>query len=214
MKTLKYIFLFIFLCALQQALAQGAREAILLSGFIVDAENSLPVPGVHVYIPKAGRGVATSSEGFFVLPCYSGDSLIISSIGYKKHYYVIPKEKVNNYSVVIELVEDTTSLAVIEVFPYPTEELFKEALLALELPDQEQMDRLQENLNQRVLARLALDMPMDARMNYRYQMYQNINAQETRFFNPALQLLNPFAWAKFIQSIKNGDLKKEKWKGN
>jgi hypothetical protein len=30
--------------------------------------------------------------------------------------------------------------------------------------------------------------------------------------SPILALTNPFAWAKFIQSIKNGDLKRDDWK--
>lgn len=215
MKASKYfLFLSIVLLYSLPSLGQGAREAVLFSGFVVDESNSEPVPGVHLFIPKAGRGVATNPEGYFLLPTLPGDSIIVSSIGYKNHYYIIPRDKLNSYSVVIELVEDTTSLPVIEVFPYPTEELFKEAFLALELPDEELRKNLEENLNQRIMARLAMDMPMDAQMNYRYQMYQNIQARENRYFRPTLQFLNPFAWANFIKSIKRGDFKKDKWKGN
>jgi len=194
--------------------SQGARQAVLFSGFVVDAKNSDPVPGVHLYIPKAGRGVATNPEGYFMLPTLPGDSIVVSSIGYKNHYYIIPQDKLSSYSVVIELIEDTTSLPVIEVFPYPTEELFKEAFLALELPDEELRKNLEENLNQRIMARMAMDIPMDARMNYRHQMYQDIQFRENRNFRPTIQLLNPFAWANFVKSIKRGDFKKEKWKGN
>ncbi|GAB4397665.1 MAG: hypothetical protein OHK0053_14640 [Microscillaceae bacterium] len=194
------------------AQAQGAREPLFFSGFVVDANSSNPVPGVHIYIPKAGRGTSTNAEGFFAMPTYPNDSLIISSIGYKKHYYVVPNEKLESYSVVIELVEDTTNLPVIEVFPYPTEELFKEAFLALELPDEEQLRLLQQNLNQEIITRLALDLPMDARMNYRNQVYQNALRLENRTSIPTLQLLNPFAWARFVESIRNGDFKRDRWK--
>jgi hypothetical protein len=172
LKATKYFLLLFILLYTLPSFGQGAREAVLFSGFVVDEKSSTPVPGVHLYIPKAGRGVATNPDGYFMLPTLPGDSIIVSSIGYKNHYYIIPKDKLSSYSVVIELVEDITNLAIIEVFPYPTEELFKEAFLALELPDEELRRNLEENLNQRIMARLAMDMPMDARMNYRHQMYQ------------------------------------------
>ena len=167
----------------------------------------------YTYIfQKAGRGTSSNSDGFFALPTIPGDSIIVSCIGYKTYYYKIPEQKTESYSVVIELVEDTTSLAVIEVFPYPTEELFKEAFLAMELPDEEKIQRLRENLDQKVMTRMAYSLAMDGTMNFRNQMYRDVYALENRTFNPSISLLNPFAWARFIKSIKNGDFKKDKWK--
>ena len=196
----------------QSVQGQGSKEPVFVSGFVVDAKSTDFVPGVHLYIPKAGRGTSSNSEGFFALPTIPGDSIIVSCVGYKTYYYKIPEEKNESYSVVIELVEDTTSLAVIEVFPYPTEELFKEAFLAMELPDEEKIQRLRENLDQRVMTRMAYSLAMDGTMNFRNQMYRDVYALENRTFNPAIPLLNPFAWARFIKSIKNGDFKKDRWK--
>jgi len=192
------------------AFAQGEFEPLILSGFVVSANDSEPMPGVHMYIPKAGRGTTTNREGFFVISTYPGDSIILSSIGFKKHYYRVPEDKFDGFSVVIELVEDTTMLEAVEVFPYPTEELFKEAFLAMELPDEQQLQNLRNNLNQQLITRLAIELPMDAKLNYRYSTYQDIYRLETRNNIPTLQILNPFAWAKFIQSIKRGDFKKKK----
>ncbi len=206
------ISLILSLFAVSAAQAQGQKQPVYFSGFVVDEVNSDPMPGVHMYIPKAGRGTATNSEGFFAMPTFPGDSIIISSIGYKKHYYVIPEDKRESYSVVIEMIEDTTALPTIEVFPYPTEELFKEAFLAMELPDEEKLRILRENLDQRVMTRLAYDLPMDGAMNFDYQMDRNVYRLENRTVIPTLQVLNPFAWARFIQSIKRGDFKKGRWK--
>lgn len=209
MKKLQYIFLFSFLFVSGQLLAQGEKEPIYISGVVVDSQNSDPLPGVHIYIPKAGRGTTSGSEGFFAIPTLPGDSLIVSFVGYKRHFYKVPQDKSESFSVVIELLEDTTSLPVIEVFPYPTEELFKEAVLALELPDEELIQNMKGNLNPQTMTIMAMSMPMDANMNYRNSMMQNVYRLETRTSIPTLQLLNPFAWANFIKSIKRGDFKKK-----
>lgn len=214
LKTFTYSFFCIFLLLLLPAFlkAQGNNNLILLSGFIVENNTSNPVPGVHVYLPKAGRGTTTSPEGFFAIPVIPGDSVVISSVGYQKQYYRIPRDKSESYSVVIELQEDIRMLPAIEIFPYPTEELFKEAIVNLQLPDEEKIQALRRNLNQEIITRLALNLPMDANMNYRYQMTRDIQSVENQYFYPTFQVLNPFAWARFIQSIKRGDLKKDKWK--
>jgi hypothetical protein len=196
----------------QFALAQGRPDPIYLSGVVIDGSTSESVPNVHLYIPKAGRGTASNGEGFFMLPTMPGDSIILSSIGYKKRYYIVPKSKSESYSVVIELLQDTTNLPIVEVFPYPTEEIFKETFLALELPNEEQERVLRENLDRQFLLRMSYDLPMDASQNARWGMNQNVYRIENRYSIPTLQVLNPFAWAKFIQSVKRGDFKKGKWK--
>ena len=46
---------------------------------------------------------------------------------------------------------------------------------------------------------------------YRYAMEQNFDAMATRQQFPVNNLLNPFAWSKFIRSIKNGLFKSQKF---
>lgn len=211
MKNTTLLFLFILL-SIQTSFSQGAKRPIIFSGFLVESENADPVGSAHVYIPKAGQGTSSGEDGFFALPVYPSDSIIISYTGYTKQYYVIPEDKIDSYSVVIEMSKETINLPVVEVYPYPTEELFKEALLALELPDEEKIQALRDNLNQKIITRLALTMGMDGNMNYDYYMKQSAISAGNRFFNPTLQFLNPFAWAQFIKSVKRGDFKRGKWK--
>ena len=189
--------------------AQGT-VVIQFSGVVVGTDSTSGVAGVHIYVPKAGRGTTTNQYGYFSMPVLKGDSVVISAIGYHKQFYIIPGDKGQSLTAVIELTEDTTFLPTVEIFPYPTEELFKEAILALELP--EQLDRNSPNMGEDVLARMFRDMPMDAAMNHSYYMEQQFFQMHNRFSNPYYNnpLLNPFNWAKFIQSIKNGDLKKKK----
>ncbi|TAF67734.1 MAG: carboxypeptidase-like regulatory domain-containing protein [Cytophagales bacterium] len=214
-KRIIYLSLFIYTLTLYlspKAYSQGEQRLVLLSGVIVDGANADPVPGVHVYIPMAGRGTTTTAEGFFALPALAGDSIIISAIGYKKQYYIMPYKNTTSFSVVIEIKEDTTLLPIVEIFPYPTEELFKEAVLALQLPDEEKVQRLRENLERQFMFRAAVNVGMDGAMNYRTYMNQQYARMGNQNMYPTLSLLNPFAWAEFFRSVKRGDLKKDKWK--
>jgi len=194
----------------EQAQAQGERKVITFSGIIVDGDSSYGVRGVHVYVPRAGRGTVTDQLGYFSMPTLVGDTVIISAVGYKTHKMVIPRRDDNAFSVMINLNIETTYLPEVEILPFPTEELFKEAFVALKLPDQEKYDNMERNLSQERLVRMSAAMPMDGSLNYRNYMNTSINTMANRNFATTLPLLNPFAWAQFIQSIKRGDLKRKK----
>ena len=190
---------------------QNSKEIIQFSGVVVDEDStSTGLFGVHVYVPKAGRGTVTNRYGYFSLPVLEGDSVMISAVGYQKQHFIIPGDQGDSFTVLVELAIDTTVLPTVEIFPYPTEELFKEAILALNLPVDD--DSQEDNLGQEVLARMAESMTMDASQNYKYymnqQFYQMHNAySQQRFNNP---LLNPINWASFIKSLRRGDLKNKK----
>lgn len=191
--------------------AQNQKEIIQFSGVIVDEDStSTGLFGVHVYVPKAGRGTVTNQYGYFSMPVLEGDSVIISAVGYRKQNIMIPGDQGDSYTVLVELATDTTILSIVEIFPFPTEESFKEAVLALNLPVDDEAQK--DNLGQEVLERMAQAMPMDASQNYKYYMNQQFydlhNAYgQQRFNNP---LLNPINWASFIKSVRRGDLKQKK----
>ncbi|WP_341296649.1 carboxypeptidase-like regulatory domain-containing protein [Catalinimonas locisalis] len=189
--------------------AQGESSVIQLSGLILGEDSTAALAGANIYVPAAGRGTSTNQYGYFSMPVLAGDSVIISSIGYKKQYYLVPKDQRESLTIVVELQTDTTYLPGVVVFPFPTEEIFKEAVLALELPDQDQYDNMNENLNADLLARMFEAMPMDGSMNHRYFMNQQFDRLQYGSGPRPNPLLNPFAWAEFIKSLKRGDFKKK-----
>jgi len=205
---LKYLLLTIGLFTLAfNAQSQGSRPIIQFSGIIVGEDSTSGVPGVHIYAPKAGRGTTSNYYGYFTMPALAGDSIIISAIGYKNQHFIIPNIKEESFTVIIELFSDTTYLPAVDIFPYPTEELFKEAVLALQLPSE--YGNMADNVNPDVLALMLKNMPMDGSMNHRYYMQQQQFYTNSRYSYQPNQLLNPFAWAEFIKSIKRGDLKRK-----
>ncbi len=46
--------------------------------------------GVHVYVPKAGRGTSTNPVGFFSMPVLVGDSVVVSAVGYVRKSFLVP----------------------------------------------------------------------------------------------------------------------------
>lgn len=182
-----------------QANAQQQKRVIQLSGIVMDTVTG-PLPGVHVYIPKAGRGVTTNAVGFFSLPVLVGDSVIISSVGYKRQHYIVPQTATEFFTIIVPMVEDVTYLKEIVIVPYPTEEVFKEAVLALNLPPDNTID--EKNLNAELLALMLKTTPMDGPLNQRYALNQWAASQNDKFMPVTNPFLNPFNWVKFFNGLK------------
>jgi len=187
-----------------------AKKIVQVSGLVVSGESSFGVPGVYFLIPKAGRGTMTNEVGYFSIPTLAGDSALIRGVGFKPQSYIVPNDGRDGVSVIIYLQADTTLLPTVEVEPFPTEQEFKQAILNLKLPNGD-FDKLRRNLDENTLERMRFEMPMTARMNFNQAMNANIGALQNRNMPPPLQLTNPFAWGRFIESVKRGDLKKKKW---
>jgi hypothetical protein len=180
--------------------AQNKKRIIQLSGIISDSVQVLP--GVHVYVPKAGRGTSTNPAGFFSMPVLEGDSIVISSVGYQRQHYIVPVGANDFTTLLITMVTDVTYLKEVTIMPFPTEEVFKEAVLALNIPlDDRGYDK--KNLNAELLALMLKTTPMDGAANYRYYMDQWSNSAREKFQPRTNPFLNPFNWARFIRDLKN-----------
>ena len=189
-------------CVLPQfeASAQGKKKIIQLSGIVLGEDSVSGIPGVHVYVPKAGRGTTTNRVGYFSMPTLVGDEIVISAVGYEKQYYKVPDTEKENLTIVVELVSDTTFLEAVEIMPFPTEEVLKEAVLALNLPLKEDVNN--QNFNEDLLALMLRYTPMDGGANHRNYINNWVEYQNDNFGPRPNPLLNPFNWAKFFKSLK------------
>ncbi len=185
---------------------QQERKVIQLSGIILNADSTDAVPGVNIYVPKKGRGTSSGRFGYFSMPVLEGDSVVFTFIGLKKQTFKVPDVVENDrISLILTMQVDEIALAEIEVMPYPTEEEFKKAVIAMNVVDPMSISR--SNMSPEMLLRWAESMPASGAENYRYfqqgQMLQNQDLYGPR----PLRILDPFAWSQFIRSIKRGDLK-------
>lgn len=183
--------------------AQQQKRVIQLSGVTMDTVTG-PVPFVNIYVPLAGRGVKTNTVGFFSMPVLVGDSVVVSSVGYQTQYYVVPDAATEFLTIIVPMVQDVTYLSEIEILPYPTEEVFKEAVLALNLPASE-ID--EKNLNAELLALMLKTTPMDGPLNQRYSLNQWAASQNDKYMPVTNPFLNPFNWMKFFNGLKKNKKK-------
>ena len=182
------------LLSAEDTLAQEGRKVIQLSGIILGEDSVSGIPGVHVYVPKAGRGTTSNRVGYFSMPVLEGDEMVVSAVGYEKQFFRVPEYEKDNLTIVIELVSDTTFLETVEIVPFPTEQIFKEAVLALNIPINENS---YQNLDQELLALMLQSVPMDNWVQY----------QNDRFGPRPNTLLNPFNWASFFRSLRSNKKK-------
>ena len=140
------------------------------------------------------------------MPVLVGDSVVISSVGYQRTFIIIPDYPEEYMTVVIEMVTDNTFLKEVTILPFPTEEVFKQAVLALNVPmDENGIDK--KALNAQLFALMAQNTPMDGSLNYRYYMEQYNQSITDRSQGRTNPYLNPFNWARFFRDLKQNKKK-------
>jgi hypothetical protein len=190
--------------------AQGNRRIVQFTGIVTQGDSLFGVAGAAVYVPKVARGTITNEYGYFSLPVLAGDSVIVRALGLKNRLIVIPVEyQKEGYSAIVRMEEDATMLPEVRIFPYTTEKLFKEAFLALKLPERA-LTAPEKTLNEETLRRIYQTMPSSAAANARQTFSLQQNDIQRRTMLPTIPLLDPFAWARFIKDVKSGALKRVK----
>jgi hypothetical protein len=190
----------------QAAMAQQGKRIVQLSGVVVeeDSISGRPLAGVYVYVPKAGRGTTSNSVGFFSMPVLPNDEVVISLVGFKRQTFRVPENAPEYQTIIVTLVQDSTMLPEVVIVPFPTEEVFKEAVLALNLP-KDNIDP--KNLNQELLALILKTTPMDGSQNHRFYLDQMMATQNAKFQPVTNPFLNPFNWVKFFNGLKKNKKK-------
>ncbi len=212
--ALRYFIKFIWVAAvfivafgsIETAYSQGKKKVLQLSGIVLGEDSVAGIPGVHIYVPKAGRGTTTNRVGYFSLPVLPGDEMVVSAVGFERQYFKVPDSDKDNLTIIIELVSDTTYLETVEITPFPTEEIFKEAVVALNLPIDKGVTS--NSYNDELLALMLQTTPYDGALNYRYAQDVWAQHQAYRYGPPVNPFLNPFNWAKFFKSLKKKNKKK------
>ena len=188
----------------------NAQKVVQFSGIIVTGDSLQPVPFVNISIHDSHRGTMSDYFGFFSIVAQEKDTIDFSSVGFRQANFVIPDSlSESKYSLIQILMPDTILLEEAVVYPWPSKEDFKDAFLALELPNSE-MQNGRKNMNASHMIALAENMRADGSENFKYQMQQDASRLYTAGQAPQNNLLNPLAWAEFIRAWRSGALKKKK----
>ncbi|RPI45734.1 MAG: hypothetical protein EHM46_01395, partial [Bacteroidetes bacterium] len=114
------------------------KELVQFSGIVRDLQH-MPLPYVNIIILNERRGTTTDNRGMFSFVVRPNDTILFSHLGHKSTIHIIPDSiGGQQYPADIFMVSDTFHLAEVRIYPWKTYQEFKEAFLALELPDDDQ----------------------------------------------------------------------------
>jgi hypothetical protein len=190
----------------------GPEKLVQLSGIISDITYK-PVQGVAVISKKMHRATVSESSGIYTITSTPGDTVFFRALGFKKYHTIIPadySEKHCMADIVLEI--DTVQIEQVTILPWKNYSEF-----IREMTREKPIDPIIENMNDNLASIYVAINNETGNMitpeaGYRYAMERNFSAMSTRNQYPVNNLLNPFAWAKFITGMKNGLLRNHTFK--
>lgn len=205
--------LLLFLISLSASWGQAIEREkyVQVSGIITD-ESYRPVAGVTVVSKKMKRGTISERSGIYSITSTPGDTVFFRALGFKRYHTIIPVAfEERHCEVDIALEVDTIQIKEVNVLPWKNYSDFIK-----EITRERPVDPIIQNMNDNIASiYVAIANPSSNRVSpeagYRYSMEQNFVGTATRGQYPINNLLNPFAWSKFIQGIKNGMFKNQKF---
>jgi len=181
-------------------------ELVQFTGRLLD-ELLQPLPYAHILVLNNYRGTITDRDGKFSFVTQVHDSIMFSSLGYKRKILVIPDTLKEPYlSMDLILSQDTFMIAEVVIYPWKSYEEFKRAFLDLELPDDD-MDNARRNIAL-LKTQIILDETPNSRANFNKILEDQYRQSFNRGTYPTYQVFNIMAWAEFFKALKRGDFKK------
>ena len=203
------ILLFVVLSALQAQTAESGRY-VQVSGIISD-ETGRFVPGVAIISRNLRRATLSEPSGIYSIISMPGDTVFFRALGYKRYHTVIPDDYTGRFATVdIRLEFDTIQIAAVNIMPWNSySEFIKD--ITQERPVDPIVENMTDNLASIYVAlQNEIGLQISPEASFRSVMDQNFNRMYYRGA-PANNLLNPFAWAKFVQGMKTGLLRNHKF---
>jgi hypothetical protein len=184
-------------------------SVVQLYGVVMTADSLKGLPAVSIVIKGTGRGTISNDQGVFSIVVLKGDVVEFTSVGYKAQTVQIPfKVESNQYSLIQLLVTDTAFLPATVLRPRPTKAQFARDFVNTNIPaDQYEIARQNTSEAQRRI--LASTLPQDGKEAVNYALRKQAQSYYYKGQTPPIGLLNPLAWADFIQAWKRGDFKKK-----
>ena len=187
---------------------EGMRDSVIqLYGVVMTADSLRGIPAVSVVIKGTNRGTMNNDDGVFSIVVLKNDEVEFSSVGFKPKNIIIPTNLVSNqYSVIQLMVTDTAFLPVTILKPRPTREQFERDFVSTRVADDKyEIARQNTDIAKRRI--LMMSMPSDGREAGNIQLRRAAAKTYYSGQTPPINLLNPFAWAEFIDAWKRGDFK-------
>lgn len=212
-RFLQYLIFSFFVFLSTYSNAQDTKSiqdsVIQLYGVVMTADSLRAIEAASVIVENKGRGTLTNYQGVFSIVVLKGDNIRFSCVGFKDKIINIPDNlKGNQYSVIQLMVSDTAYLPATILKPRPTRSQFERDFVNADVPA-DQIEIARQNNDEATRRALIAALPADGRE----AVNANIRKQTQKYYYQGQQqpinLLNPFAWAEFIEAWKRGDFKKK-----
>jgi hypothetical protein len=180
-----------------------------VSGIISDEKNHA-LPNVGVISFKLRRGTLSEKTGIYSITSTPGDTIFFRALGFKKKFIILPVDyEGRHFNLDISLVMDTIPIENVVVMPWKSySEFIKDMTAPSPLPPEiENMNKNIASVADAVANTKGVRITPEA--GYRYAMQQTFDQVALRSQYPVNNLLNPFAWAKFINGLKTGLFKNQ-----
>ena len=198
-----------FLLLSFSAFAQENQKPMQLSGVVLEAAETNPVPNVTVKNISRNISALADSTGFFSLPAHPGDTLLFEAMLYQPDTYVVPKGIRGSRFAVIEVLQkdDAIVLQEVTVRAFPTQQQFEQALLEID-PGNVADKTIRLNMHMEEVTSDPTNMQQYIRdYNQRYAKRQMTYLIPEAM--PGNNFLNPLRWGNFIRDWREGRFNEE-----
>ena len=180
-----------------------------VTGLITDEDNRALI-NVGVISLKLKRGTLSEKTGIYSITSSPGDTIFFRALGFKKKFVILPDNYEGRHlNLDVVLTTDTIPIENVVVLPWKSySEFIKD--MTKPAPVSTEIENMNINIASIKSAVSNLDgVRITPEAGYRYAMEQNFSMMATKNQYPVNNLLNPFAWAKFINGMKNGLLRNQ-----
>lgn len=188
---------------------QEKERFFQVSGIITDEGNNT-LANVGVISLKLRRGALSEKTGIYSITSTPGDTIFFRALGFKKKLIILPRDfEGRNFNLDISLSLDTIPIENVVIMPWKSysdfiKDMSTPAPLGTEI---ENMNRNIASIAEAVSSTKGIKITPEAA--YHNAMEQNFGMTATNHQYPVNNLLNPFAWAKFINGLKHGLFKNQ-----
>ncbi len=202
---MKNLLILILLTFSLQAFSQQDKPLVQFSGVVYDKDSNSVVPYVTIRnLSDDGKAYSANYKGYFSFVLHEGDSLVFTSVGYKKLKLTIPKNLTERkFTALIKITADNIELPTVTIFPWASVDEFKKDFLTMKFADDD-LEIAMKNLSKQSLKDLSASLPRDGGEYNSTSFQNNHNTLMNSHMVQTNPLLNPFAWGALIKQITEG----------
>ena len=202
-----WLIIFILFVAFNYSKAQDAA-IVQFSGVIYNADSNIVVPYVSITNKSDNNKVISANhQGYFSFVAHQGDTVIFSSIGYRREALVIPKAVTDKkYTVIVKMKSEAVNLPLVQVLPWASVDDFNRAFMSMKFADDD-LEIARKNVSRTSILASAKTLSRDGAEMDNLNFQNNHIALTNKNMNQrgANPLMNPFAWGALMQQIFQGD---------